>query len=111
MRPSLLACCLAACGAAAPPAAIVSIQSVIDQNKPAIAACRAEAVARNPGVAGTVTLSWAIVDGHAADVRVVSDDTQDAGLAACVTAKVEGWSFAGVKDGHLKNAFVFQKAR
>ena len=39
------------------------------------------------------------------------DDTQDAGLAACVTAKVEGWSFAGVKDGHLKNAFVFQKAR
>ncbi|WGL61254.1 AgmX/PglI C-terminal domain-containing protein [Pigmentibacter sp. JX0631] len=95
-----------------PPKATIDTQMVdfvIFNKKEEIRSCYNSAIRKHPGLQGTMTISWKILEsGKAADVSVVESSIFDKNLIACLESRLLVWNFPKPKNGFVTVTYPFQ---
>ncbi len=88
------------------------IERVIRAHHPEVRNCYDREIARNPGLAGKVTLKWTIVEGgRVENVSTKENTTGSRSLSDCIAANLKGWKFPTPAQGSSADVewpFVFK---
>lgn len=85
-----------------------AVKFVILGKREQIKACYESVLRRRPNAAGNVRVRWTIdALGRAEDAHVVSGTLADAGLQACLVARIEQWQFPKPQNGKVDFEYPF----